>query len=176
MSPLNLLLISMTSGTRPATRRGIALSDGIVSPRLDRRCRSGQVGGAALDDGPFSAGEPVELEIVEDDGLVVGGELHVAFDREAARDGGFAAESVFSIDARGLVVQAAMGDRASRRASRACSSDLEDPFDLDRGVERQLGDADGRAGMAALVAEHATIRSEAPFITGRQSPRRSARH
>ena len=44
--------------------------------------------------------------------------------------------------------------------------DLEHAFDLDGGVEGQFGDADRGARMAARSPRAATIRSEAPFITG----------
>src|SRR5262245_30275109 len=47
----------------------------------------------------------------------------------------------------------ATGRAVSQAGARMRSGDFEDGLDLDRSIRRQRGDADGGAGMAALVAE-----------------------
>ena len=55
------------------------------------------------------------------------------------------------------IMQAAVGHRSCNQPVKAGhdrSRDFEQPFDLDRSIERKRRDADGGAGMPAFVAEH----------------------
>jgi len=90
--------------------------------------------------------------------LTIGGELNIAFDAEIARYRGLRCARHILDDAAGAVRAAAMGHRPRRQpVGRAHLTvrlrDLEDSLDLDRGIGWKRGDADGGAGMAALVAE-----------------------
>src|SRR5580704_11644871 len=67
----------------------------------------------------------------------------------------FAAPGMFSMMPRAASwrPRCATG-RAVNQSSGANSGHLEQAFDFDRGIRRQRCDADGGAGMPALVAEH----------------------
>ena len=112
--------------------------------------------------------QPVEREIVKDDGLAIGGDLDVAFDGigmiDRRRGGG---KGIFE-DGLGRVVQAAVGDGAGgepggRRDRHHATSKI---------ASTSTAQSSGNSATPTVVRacrplspSTSTIRSEAPFIT-----------
>ena len=84
--PSQRLLISITSGTRPCDLiQKFAQGLDAVAARLEGHGLE-VVRRMLGDERPFGLRQPVERLVMEDDGLAVGGELQVAFDRVVLLD------------------------------------------------------------------------------------------
>ena len=116
--------------------------------------------GAQLIEPALAFGQPAEHVVVMHHGLAVGADLDVDFDAVIGGDRrAHGARGILDHAVRG-VMQPAMGDRSRgepvergpHRSNR--SGHFEQALDFDRGIGRQRRDADRRARMPALVAEH----------------------
>ena len=97
---------------------------------------------------------------MKDHRFAVGADLHVALDavtggdrRRRGAGGIFDLPAAASCRPRWAMGRA-VSQSGAAMAALARSGDFEHAFDFDGRIERQRRDTDGRAGMAALVAEH----------------------
>jgi len=100
--------------------------------------------------------QTIKRRIVKDDRLAVLTKLHVAFDADFARYRGAGGGEGVLDDPHRRIMQAAMGNRGFDQPSGrvdAHSDDFEQGFDLGKSVQREMGDANCRAGVPPLVAQ-----------------------
>ncbi len=140
-------------------QRQDAVGRRLEADRLDR-------GGVHIGKPAAAVGQAAERIVVMHHGLAIGAELQIGLDAVIAGDGRREGRRGVLDRAAGGIMQSAMRNRSrGEPAEIGQLCHLENALDLDCGVGRQRRDADGGAGMAALVAEHFDHQSEAPFIT-----------